>query len=118
VGAARQGGALLNFFKIVQVTSLSLCRLPTFKHMVFYAFTLLKLFAFTSNFYGGQPTGLQYEKGIILPSRDGCKLCFELLEILSAAHNNLPLRRGLKHFRSQRLGLEQKKWAAFKAAHQ
>jgi len=34
-------------------------------------------------------------------SRDNSKLCFELLEILSAAQNNLPLRRGLKNLQSR-----------------
>ena len=33
--------------------------------------------------------------------RSNSKLCFELLEILSAAQNNLPLRRGLKNLRSR-----------------
>lgn len=34
-------------------------------------------------------------------SRENSKLCFELLEILSAAQNNLPLHRGLKNLRSR-----------------
>lgn len=50
---------------------------------------------------------------VVMFSRENSKLCFELLEMLSAAQNNLPLRRGLKNLRSRFLQIKDKHFLVF-----